>query len=125
MVTLLVACCAAVVMFVWPDRNAPTIDTRTTAEKEGRPQFGPDESRPIGNTHVDKTREDLVTLLGQPTREGPWFIEGVPAGVVEKYPQTQTLEWHWESGRFLASVHPVNGKWVCYVSYWVPWGWVS
>jgi len=83
---------------------------------EGRPRFGPDE------IYVGKTREELIALLGQPTREGPWYIGQPPLKYREKYKGTQTLEWHWESGQFLASVHPADGKWVCYYSAWVPKG---
>ena len=102
----------------------PPHDPGANARRENRPQFGPDESRPIPDSHVEKTREELIAELGPPTREGPWYIGLPPMDYAEKYPGTQTLEWHWESGQFLASVHPVDGRWVCYRSFWVPTGWV-
>jgi hypothetical protein len=103
----------AVIAFVYP----------TKAQRENRPQFGPDESQPIADTFVGKTREELIASLGEPTQEGPWFI-GLPTQeFADRYKGTKTLEWHWESGRFLASVHPVNGQSICYASYWMPKGW--
>lgn len=106
-------------------RNSPAaVDPPADTRRENRPRFGPDESRPIGQTHVGKTREELVAELGAPTREGPWPIGSPPIEVFERYPGLQTLEWQWESGRFLASMYPVDGDWVCFNSYWVPEGWV-
>ncbi len=97
--------------------------TPTNAQREGRPQFGPDESQAIKDIHVGKTREELIALLGPPTREGPWYIGLPPVEYKEKYKGAQTLEWHWGShGQFLASVHSADGKWVCYTSCWVPKG---
>jgi hypothetical protein len=97
-------------------------DPGENARRENRPQFGPDESRGIQHTHTGKTREELVAELGPPTREGPWPIGSPPLEVWEKYKGLRTLEWHWESGKFLASVYPENGRWVCFNSVWVPKG---
>jgi len=103
---------------------ANLVDPAANARRDNRPRFGPDESRPTGQTHVGKTREELISELGEPTREGPWQI-GMPSQeVFDKYKGLRTLEWEWESGKFLASVHPVDGLWVCFNSYWVPKGWV-
>jgi len=94
------------------------------AQREGQPQFASDESEPLGQTHVGKSREELISELGEPTDEGPWPI-GMPRDeVFEKFKGLRTLEWHWKSGKFLASVYPVDGRWVCFNSYWVPNGWV-
>jgi hypothetical protein len=108
----------------WPREPIaiPTPDPGANARRENRPQFGPDESRGIQHTHVGKTREDLVAELGDPTREGPWPI-GFPSDEkFERYKGLRTLEWHWESGKFLASVYPEGGRWVCFNSVWVPKG---
>ncbi len=103
---------AAVVVFIIP----------TNAQREGRPQFGPDESRPIDDIYLGKTQEELIALLGPPTREGPWYIGLPPVEYRENHKGAQTLEWHWGSGQFLASVHPTDGKWVCYSCCWLPKG---
>ena len=97
-------------------------DPCENARREGRPQFGPDESKPITNTHIGKTREELIGELGQPTREGPWPIGSPPLEWWEKHKGLSTLEWHWESGQFWASVYPENGRWACIQSIWVPTG---
>src|SRR5262245_51341589 len=94
----------------------------TNARLERRPQFGPDESRPIAQTHVGRTREQLLTELGEPTRVGPWQIGMPRQEVFDKYKGLETLEWHWPSGTFLASVYPVGGRWICFDSHWVPKG---
>jgi hypothetical protein len=110
--------------FLIPGRVRNVIDPGANARREHRPQGGPDESKPIGHTHVGQTREQLVAELGEPTREGPWPI-GMPRDeVFQMYPGLRTLEWHWPSGQFLASVYPVDGRWECFDSYWVPNGWV-
>jgi len=102
----------AVALFIFP----------TNARREHRPQFGPDESQPIGQTHVGRTREQLLIELGEPTLAGPWQI-GLPSqDECEKHKGLETLEWHWPSGTFLASVYPIDGRWVCFNSYWVPKG---
>jgi len=103
---------------------ATVVDPAANAKRENRPQFGRDESRPIGQTHIGKSRTELIAELGEPTREGPWPIGNPPRQELEVYEGFQTLEWHWESGVFLASVYPVDGRWVCFNSYWVPKGWV-
>jgi len=97
-------------------------DPGENARREGRPQFGPDESRGIQHTHTGKTREELIAELGEPKREGPWQIGFPKPEVFEMYKGLRTLEWQWESGKFLASVYPVNGRWVCFNSVWVPKG---
>src|SRR5262249_4853905 len=101
---------------------AIVVDPAANAKGETRPQFGPDESRPIGQTHVGKPLEELIAELGEPTREGPWPIGMPRQEVFDKYKGLRTMEWHWESGHFLASVYPVDGQWICFNSYWVPKG---
>jgi hypothetical protein len=104
---------AIVVLFIYP----------TNAQREHRPRFGPDESETIWGTHVGKSREELIAQLGEPTEVGPWLI-GMPRQLVfDKHPGLQTLEWHWPSGQFLASVNQVDGRWICFASCWVPKGW--
>ena len=100
----------------------PTRDVNVTpVHIENRPTFGADESRPIQRTHVNRTREELIAELGEPTKEGPWGIGRQPFDD-EKHKGYKTLEWHWESGRFLASIYPVVGNWFCFYSCWVPKG---
>jgi hypothetical protein len=95
-------------------------DPGETARRERRPQFGSDESRPIQHTHTGKTRDELIAELGEPTREGPWPIGRPGDEIFERYKGLRTLEWQWESGRFLASVYPQGGRIVCFNSVWVP-----
>ena len=99
-------------------------DPGKKAHLEQQPRFGRDESVPIDSTHVGKTREELIAELGEPARQGPWHIGLPDAEYRAKYPLVQTMEWEWRSGSFFASVHPVEGVWVCFCSYWVPKGWV-
>ena len=116
---------AGVIWMVAHSTPVPVVrppDPGENARREGRPQFGPDESRPIQHTHIGKTREELITELGEATREGPWPIGKPSMEVWEKYKGLRTLEWHWESGKFLASVYPEAGRWVCFNSVWVPTG---
>jgi hypothetical protein len=91
---------------------------------ERRPRLGTDESRPIQGSHVGKTREELIAEFGEPALEGPWQIGSPRQEVFEKYKGLRTLEWRWPSGKFLASVYPVDGQWMCFNSCWVPYGWV-
>jgi hypothetical protein len=101
---------------------ATVFDPAANAKRENRPQFGPDESRPIGQTHIGKSRTELIAELGEPTREGPWPIGNPPQAELENYNGFRTLEWHWASGHFFASIYPVDGQWICFNSYWVPNG---
>jgi hypothetical protein len=104
--------------------NPSNSQSAPIGRRENGPQFGHDESRPIGQTHVGKSRDELISELGQPTREGPWPIGNPPLSITDKFKCMRTLEWDWDSGKFLASVHLVDGQWVCFDSYWVPNGWV-
>ncbi|MCE9533057.1 MAG: hypothetical protein K8T89_18315 [Planctomycetes bacterium] len=107
----LIACFAAVIgIAIYPSK----------ADREHRPQFGTDESQCVWNTYVGKTSEELIAELGEPTRQSPWKIGFPRSEVFEKYKGLRTLEWHWPSGQFLALVYPIDGKWVCYQSCWVP-----
>jgi hypothetical protein len=109
---------------IWPSEQTvvPIPDPSENSRRENRPQFGPDESRLIQYTHVDKTPEELIAELGEPTKEGPWTIGFPRPEKFEKYKGLRTMEWHWESGKFLASVYPVDGRYVCFTSVWVPKG---
>jgi len=117
---LIVALVVAVVVIRGPDLKS--VDT---SPPEQRPRFGPDESWPIGQTHLGWTRKSLVELLGEPVREGPWPIADPGAEWFEKYKEYQTLEWEWKSGKFMATLSPVDGTWICVLSYWVPHGWIN
>jgi hypothetical protein len=111
---------AAALLIPSPVRNA--LDPGANVRWEHRPRFGPNESDVITDTHVGKMREELLAELGEPTREGPWPI-GMPTD--EKFnlhKGLRTMEWHWPSGHFLASVYPLDGRWVCFDSCWVPKG---
>lgn len=41
------------------------------ANQEQRPTFDDDESRPIWNSYVGLSREELIGKLGAPERQGP------------------------------------------------------
>ena len=125
LVLLFAECCAAGSVLLWY-----VLLARTTAAKgdpvavitpsERRPRFGPDESKPIQDSHVGTTRDELVALLGEPSGEGTGFIGRRSLEDTDKC--SQNLEWSWPSGRFLAFLHTVDGQWVCYLSLWVPKG---
>lgn len=116
----LVAVVALAITRSAPIPPAKRPDSGENARREHRPQFGPDESQPIQHTRTGKMREELIAELGEPTREGPWQIGFPKSEVFEMYKGLRTLEWHWESGKFLASVYPENGRCVCFNSVWVP-----
>jgi hypothetical protein len=91
---------------------------------ESRTRFAQDESRPIGDTHVGKTRDEIVAEFGEPKSEWKGLYGLPPATYAAQHAGGKTLYFEWPSGRFYASIEEVEGRWVCFDSHWVPKGWV-
>jgi hypothetical protein len=84
--------------------------------------FGPDESRPLSDTHIGLTREQIIAELGEPKVERKGHYGAPPDDYIEQHAGARTLYWEWWSVHFYASIEEIAGRWVCFSSDWVPRG---